>query len=202
LDSPGSTRRGIVVTCGERLIVPGPTHLIDMKAWRKNLSLAGLSLALSLGAVELLLAWLWPQPTMKRILQQAPQIYANSSILPYSLLANSSGRLIKPEFDTQIHINTDGYRGAELQARSDDRLRILAIGDSFTFGYGVEDAETYPARLQHHLYASGGDKQFEVINAGSAAGYYPDTYYLYLKEVGLQLKPDLIILGFFIGNDI
>ena len=41
-----------------------------------------------------------------------------------------------------------------------------------------------------------------MINGGFAAGYYPDTYYLYLKNIGLDLDPDLVLLGLFIGNDI
>jgi hypothetical protein len=44
--------------------------------------------------------------------------------------------------------------------------------------------------------------EIEVINAGFAACNYPDTYYLYLKERGLDLDPDLIAVGLFVGNDI
>ncbi len=41
-----------------------------------------------------------------------------------------------------------------------------------------------------------------MINAGYAACNYPDTYYLYLKKIGLDLEPDLVVVGFFIGNDV
>lgn len=41
-----------------------------------------------------------------------------------------------------------------------------------------------------------------VINAGFQGCYSLDTYYLYLKERGLKLNPDIIVIGLFIGNDI
>jgi hypothetical protein len=51
-------------------------------------------------------------------------------------------------------------------------------------------AERYPSR------------RVEVINAGFAACYSPDTYYLYLKQEGLALDPDLIVVGVYVGNDL
>jgi hypothetical protein len=42
----------------------------------------------------------------------------------------------------------------------------------------------------------------EVINAGFAAGYSPDTYYLYQKNEGLTLRPDAIVVGLYVGNDL
>ena len=45
-------------------------------------------------------------------------------------------------------------------------------------------------------------KPVEVINAGFAACYSPDTYYLYLKTEGLALAPDAIVVGIFVGNDL
>ena len=41
-----------------------------------------------------------------------------------------------------------------------------------------------------------------MIKAGLAACCYPDTCYLYLDETGLGPNPVLVLVGFFIGNDI
>ncbi len=72
--------------------------------------------------------------------------------------------------------------------------RILCIGDSRTFGAGVEDAETYPAQLQAIL-----DTQFpgrfEVINAG-VSGYSAPQGLRYLELRGKALAPDIVIACF------
>jgi lysophospholipase L1-like esterase len=107
-----------------------------------------------------------------------------------------------PEFSMDVAINSRGYRGEELVRTPSKRLRILAVGDSFTFGYGVAEADSYPARLARDLRQRVGVDTIDVVNAGFAACYYPDTYYLYLKKRGLALDPDLILVGFFIGNDV
>lgn len=50
------------------------------------------------------------------------------------------------------------------------RLRILALGDSTTFGLGVNDEETWPACLEMLLNGHAGAARFEVVNAG-VTGY-------------------------------
>jgi hypothetical protein len=157
------------------------------------LASVGLSLLLAEGFLRLF----FPQPTLAQRYRDVPRIAQESPTLPYALRPGSRGRLRSPEFDVAVSINAQGYRGPDFSPGKGRRWRILAIGDSFTFGHGVEDGETYPSRLGALL----GDEA-EVINAGFASGYAPDTYYLYLKTDGLVLRPDVVLVGFFIGNDI
>ena len=96
-----------------------------------------------------------------------------------------------------INSNSKGLRGkVEYQYVKDvNKLRILCIGDSFTFGDEVNDNETYPFYLQEML------PQAEVINMG-VEGYGHDQVLIYLKEEGIKYKPDIIILGFkYIDSD-
>ena len=51
-------------------------------------------------------------------------------------------------------INTDGLRGEALRSPHSSRKRILFIGDSYTFGWGVEDHETYPEQVEALLRQS------------------------------------------------
>ncbi|MEM3127025.1 MAG: SGNH/GDSL hydrolase family protein [Candidatus Woesearchaeota archaeon] len=101
------------------------------------------------------------------------------------------------DFFTKFKINKDGFRGEEL--RENAKYKIMTIGDSFTFGKGVEDNETYSAVLEKNLNDLGYDT--EVINTG-VIGYYPDQYYLVVKKMAPVYKPNMIIIGFFGGNDI
>jgi lysophospholipase L1-like esterase len=73
------------------------------------------------------------------------------------------------------------------------RYRILTLGDSCTFGLGVDDAQTWPAQLQQLLNADG--DRVEVINAG-VPGYSAFQGRRFLEKEGLHLAPDLVIAGF------
>ena len=58
--------------------------------------------------------------------------------------------------------------GTISELASDDAFRILVLGDSFTFGYGVENDETYSVQLQN-LLNERLDRTVEVVNAGFAS---------------------------------
>ena len=90
-----------------------------------------------------------------------------------------------------INTNSRGIRGniEYRYARDRGKLRILFLGDSFTFGNEVSDNETYPYYLQQML------PDAEVINMG-VHGYGHDQILIYLKEEGIKYKPDIIILGY------
>lgn len=75
-----------------------------------------------------------------------------------------------------------------------------------TFGWGVEDDQSYPAILEQKLNEEAHRikdyNRVEVINAGFTDGFTLDSYYLYYKEIAGKFKPDLVILNFFPYNDI
>lgn len=143
-----------------------------------------------------------PQATMSVVLRSSPRIFRESDLLPYELLPNAESVHSAPEFSVPIRINSLGYRGGEFDPCKRERFRILVVGDSFTFGHGCTAEESYASVLERALTGARGGREVEVINAGYAACNYPDTYYLYLKKIGLELDPDLVIVGFFIGNDV
>jgi hypothetical protein len=76
--------------------------------------------------------------------------------------------------------------------------RILFVGDSFGWAGGQEG--NYTALLERQLDNHYGYHRIDIINAG-----YPMTHtaeqLVILKKYGLQYHPDLVILGFFVGND-
>ncbi len=99
-----------------------------------------------------------------------------------------------------VSINSLGYRGAEFApAKPPETLRILFVGDSFTFGYGVDDDQTLPRQVEAILRPQ--FPTIEVINAGFH-GYAPIHYELYLRTEGYALDPDLIVPVLYGGNDL
>jgi lysophospholipase L1-like esterase len=108
------------------------------------------------------------------------------------------------EFRSHIKINSEGLRDHEYPAVKDAKtFRILAIGDSFTLGLGVNSEESYPKVLETMLNGdsvNAGSKKYEVINAG-VDGYGTDQEYLYLQELLQRYKPDMVIVGLY-SNDV
>lgn len=86
-----------------------------------------------------------------------------------------------------VTISSRGLRGEELRVpKPPGRRRVLCFGDSITFGYGVGDAETYPARLQAAL----ADRGVEVGNAG-VTGYTSWQVLGRLRRLAPELNADL-----------
>ena len=96
-----------------------------------------------------------------------------------------------------MSFNTLGLRGPETTlAPEPGVVRVLALGDSVTFGYHVPDADSYPALLRARF----ADQPVEVINAG--CGHFTITdQRAYLEERLLRLEPDVVVLQ-FCSNDV
>jgi hypothetical protein len=99
------------------------------------------------------------------------------------------------DFRVTVHTNHLGLRGAPAEARKPaDTYRVLLLGDSFAFGFGVEDDETFAAVLARTLPPPSGFARVEVLNAG-VAGWSADQYYLFLETQGFGWRPDLVLLA-------
>src|SRR5262249_26556977 len=122
---------------------------------------------------------------------EAPGVYSfasgstcmqRSALLGLEFMPDCDGRLAERDF----HTNSLGLRGAEI--RNDDSVRVLAVGDSCTFGFNMFTNETYPYALQSMLDQRHGAGNYQVINAG-VPGYTSYHGLRYLEERGLELKP-------------
>lgn len=100
-------------------------------------------------------------------------------------------RDVKAFNDKILNINSKGLRGKKdfSYSKTKDKLRILILGDSFTFGDEVSDDETYAYYLQEML------PHTEVINMG-VHGYGHDQMLILFKEEGIKYRPDIVLLGF------
>ena len=107
-------------------------------------------------------------------------------VVHHAMVPLLQSRSIGDEWDVNISINSLGLRDDELRNASS---RILMLGDSFTFGSGVEANETFSSLLEQRF------QDTEVINAG-VVSYSPILEYLYLTNRGILLNPDIVILNF------
>ncbi len=123
--------------------------------------------------------------------------------LGYRLVPNYEMRHQTSDFDNLIKINSEGLRDYEHPRDKDpDVFRILVLGDSFTFGVGVNVEDSYPKLLETLLNQNpiGEGKKYDVINAG-IEGYGTEQEYRYLEKLWNRYKPDLVLVGLY-SNDI
>ncbi len=114
---------------------------------------------------------------------------------------NLSVDWVSDEFETHVITNSQGLREAKFIAeKHPGTFRIVVIGDSITFGQGVNEKETYPRVLEQQLREKSGWKNCEVVNV-SRRGAGPGEYLRYLRLAIRKLNPDLIVLGFYTLND-
>src|SRR5690242_8101430 len=89
-----------------------------------------------------------------------------------------------------VQINSLGLRGPEISVdKTPGTVRILGIGDSITFGYGVRSEETFLSLLERKLNNSKSSR-YEVLNSGVGATGL-DYYYYVLRTKAPLLRPDV-----------
>jgi lysophospholipase L1-like esterase len=94
-----------------------------------------------------------------------------------------------------IENNSEGFRGAERPAGADGGVfRILCVGDSITFGFNVDQPDTYPRRLQALLDERHPGRRIEVVNTG-VPGWSWLQGLRFLELQGFGLHPNLVIQG-------
>jgi len=98
----------------------------------------------------------------------------------------------------RYRINSQGFRGPEL-ARPGESLRVIVYGDSYIQGDFARTEDTFTEQLKGRLARSTG-KSIEVVNAG-VMGYGPDQELRRMEEELPVLKPNLVIVAIFAGND-
>lgn len=115
-------------------------------------------------------------------------------IIHHKLKPNSNCKYVTKEWDIDYRINSLGLRDKEIsKVKPKGFYRILVLGDSFVEGQGVNLEDTFVKGLEKLL----ADKyrNIQVLNGG-VISYSPILEYLYLKNFGLELKPDLVIVNF------
>ncbi|MCY2960274.1 MAG: GDSL-type esterase/lipase family protein [Planctomycetota bacterium] len=119
--------------------------------------------------------------------------------LPYELVPGARGAYLGVE----VSINALGQRGAEVErAKPPGTYRVVALGDSLTFGYGAPDEGTWPAALERVLNADpafGPSRPVQVLNLG-VSGYNTANEAVALEAKALDLDPDVIVVGYFLND--
>jgi lysophospholipase L1-like esterase len=164
-------------------------RLLLGRAW---LPVAGIVLALIVGEGLLRLVMVLLPAELQQRLQASPSNSAVSHPYIGHLPRPNSARVISGRDFRAVHrIDSRGFRNA---GPWPERADIVAVGDSMTLGYGVEDDQSWPAILAQAL------AQSRVINLG-LTGAGPQQYSRVYETIGVGLCPRILLVGLFVRND-
>lgn len=131
-------------------------------------------------------------PEIRKAIQAIPENYGVSHpYIGHLHTPNNAFVLRGVDFTAVHHTDGHGFRNAWPWP---DKAEIVALGDSVTFGQGVEDQQAWPAILARALPKS------RVINLG-LIGAGPQEYLRVYETFGLKLRPKLLLVGIFLRND-
>jgi len=157
-----------------------------------NLSLIIISTLFALFLSEIALRLIGLDPLY--VSPERDRFWKYDSLLGWAHQPRQEGIFETPQFRTFVRINENGLRDRQHSyERQNDIERILVLGDSFAWGYGVEESERFSQQLEESLGV-------EVINAG-VSGYSTDQELLWYRSEGIKYETDLVILV-LAGNDV
>ena len=162
---------------------------------RRRLGLGAAATLLSLAACEIAARMVFPAPPDPT---REPQIvYRVDPEVRYVLAPNQRGWVD----DGFVTTNSRGFRGREVDVpKPPGRVRIVALGDSVAFGWGVNDADTFCHQLEQQWRMRHPGVDVEVVNL-AVPGYATRQEVALLKRNLDALQPDVVLVGFY-ENDL
>ncbi|MGQ0723146.1 MAG: GDSL-type esterase/lipase family protein [Candidatus Eiseniibacteriota bacterium] len=154
-----------------------------------------LGVAAACGLGEVALRFFWPQRSAA-----STGMFRQDPVAGYSLQPGHVDEIRVPEYRTSIRIDPQGYRVPEQGARDDGSARVLAIGDSFTFGVGVNAEDAWPEVLEQ-LLASEEALDASVRNGG-VGGYGALRSARLLIGRQADWDPQVVVHVLYPGNDL
>ena len=170
-----------------------------------GLTLCGLFMGVVIGEIGLRAAKIEGYPKIGDFVDSAPTgFHTSDPNLGWKLKPGASGEWTG-EGASFVQVNSEGLRDREhTKAKPPNTLRVAVLGDSFTEAIQVPVEQTFWSKLERKLgncQAVKGRKNVEVINFG-VQGYGTAQELIMLRKKVWDYSPDIVILAFFIGNDV
>lgn len=160
-----------------------------------KLGAAAAAMLVSLGLCEVAARVMYPTPPEP---MREPQImYQADPNVGFLHVPNQTGY----QDDGLATINAMGLRGAlPAVPKPAGSVRVLAVGDSTTFGWGVNDDGTYVVQLEQRLKREFPGLPLDVVNGGVGAYDLKHAARL-LRHLAPKLEPDVVLVGLY-WNDL
>jgi len=164
-----------------------------MRGIARNLLLAGASCVVVFGGAEafLRLTGLAPSEALR-----SPDLRTLDSIPGLFEPGQEFTDRVRRDLPSRIRINNLGFRGRDLGlSKENGAIRILCLGDSYTFGDHVDDDEAFPARLEDLLDRRHPGRRVEVVNGGANGFSILDEAAFYETKAS-RIDPDIVVIVF------
>ena len=169
-------------------------YFTRLKSWQQNALITASSIVIFFLVSEL---------GLRLVGFGVPSFYQLDPLLGHSLRPNATGWWTQ-EGRSFVSVNGDGLRGRKYsKKKADGTFRVAILGDSFMEAVQLPLESSFCAVLEQELkkHTHPTNTRVEVINFG-VSGYGTDQEYLMLRSRVWEYHPDLVLLAFFIGNDI
>lgn len=157
-----------------------------------HLGISGITFLIMLILLEFFLI-MFPQYTQSYSFPNGLFMNAESPI-DFKLVPNFTGKMESSQYNINIKINSKGLRDYEHDInKNKENFRILALGDSYVFGQGVEQEEGFISIIEEKLGV-------EIIKAG-VPGYGQTNELEYYKKEGYSYDPNLVIIFYYMNDN-
>jgi hypothetical protein len=157
--------------------------------------LLAVSLCLSFLAAEFVLRKTRPVDTGKSYEFRIPH-----PVFGWVLQSGARYRNYLPEAAIEVAYNSEGWRDMEhSKEKPEGTMRILVLGDSFMEAYSVDLKDSFHTQAEKIMRNDGIHAEF--VNMGTG-GYGTLQEYLVYQEAGRRYAADIVLLGFYVSNDV
>jgi len=154
------------------------------------------------------IALLWGELFIRILLPQDVDTILNivqpDTIVGYIYQSNAKASESGREYQVSYSTNSFGLRDREYDLYKKGVFRVLLLGDSFSESHGVSLEKSLPKQVEFYLQKELDNKNIqikaEVVNA-SFGGYSPYHYWKSYSRWKSIFKPNLVLIGFYMGND-
>lgn len=178
------------------LLAHTPRVYKRLHAVRHETMLVAASAIASLAIGEVAVRWLDPLGISS--LEEASRYHLDKVADPAMVFKHAPG-IRRTYQGVEVATNELGVRDRHIERKVDGELRILALGDSVTFGWGVPFEETFAKKLEGKLKSRLG-RPVRTVNSG-VGGYNTTQEYAFLRAYFGTIDPDIVVL-LYVSNDI
>ncbi len=167
------------------------------RRWPQRLALMAFSLLVSFGALEC-----YARLTFENQWQIPREVVQPPGVYSLRMKADAESDLRTMDGTTfHVRTNPDGFRGPTVASLRQKPLRVISLGDSYMFGWGVELQDQAMARAVSR-YAAAHPAEDLGHAWVATVSWDPRDYYFAYREFAAAAKPQLVVVGLFTGNDV
>lgn len=161
----------------------------------KKLLLSTGTFVVMLAIIEVALRTFTPADLLRLRADNLSHFFESDSLLVFRLVPNTDAMMLTPEFQIPVHINEWGIRESRTADTTFSARRVLFIGDSFTFGLGVEEESTFVRKVE--LLLTRVTKTEVLCINGGVPGFNSEQQYHWLMRLWSVVRPNAVCWVFF-----